>query len=102
MNKKKFLKAINQAKNNDIIIWNEATDEVIRGQPDSWKIRNAIQRLLLYKFHTPPKKNQAKKEGVVFEQLINGLSGLAKKGDPAFKKFMRMKKTVKQRARRSK
>jgi len=57
----KFLKAVNQAKKNDIVIWNEATGEVIRGQANSWKIRDAIQRMLLYKFHANPKKTNKKR-----------------------------------------
>ena len=50
----KFLREVNKAKKNDIIIWNEATGEVIRGQSDSTKIREGITKMMLYKFHRKP------------------------------------------------
>ncbi len=61
MSEERFLKEVNKAKKNDIIVWNEATGEVIRGQPDSIEIRQGIMRMVIYKFHKKPRGKKVEK-----------------------------------------
>lgn len=56
MSEKKFLKAVNKAKKGDLVIWNEATGEVLRGKASSERMRRAIMQQMAYKFHKKPKK----------------------------------------------
>ncbi len=56
MSEEKFFKEINKAKKGDIVIWNEATGEIIRGQANEEKVRYAILRMIAYKYHKKSKE----------------------------------------------
>jgi len=66
---KKFLKEVKKAKKDDIIIWNEATGELIRGQPNSRKINEAVIRLFYFIYDMKNRKFRKLKWDNLFDYI---------------------------------